>query len=73
MEVRGDYSRAVVYVNHVAGQEEIVDERDDTAIGRAYRLTDRASEIDAEVSRGERAVEQPAGSEVAVRSAAANS
>ena len=50
MEIGGNYSAAVVDVNHVAGQKEVVDEDDHPAIGRAHRLADSAPEVDAQVT-----------------------
>ena len=65
VEVRGDDSAAVVNVNDVAGEKEVVDERDDAAVRRAHRLSDRATKIDAEVTAGHAAVEDASGPELA--------
>ncbi len=63
MKVRGDDSTTVVDVNHIAGKKKIVDESNDSTIRREHRLSDRATEIDAEVTTGYAAVEDAAGSE----------
>src|SRR4051812_49000750 len=63
VEVRGDDARAVIDVHHAAGEKERVDEDDDAAVCGPYRIADRAAEVDAQVPRGELAVEHPAGAE----------
>src|SRR4051812_13928833 len=57
VEVRGDYSAAVVDVDDIPGEKEPVDERNDSTIGRADRLTDRTPEVDTKMSRRQLAVE----------------
>src|SRR2546423_4993957 len=63
MEVGGNYTAAMVDVNDVACQEEIVHERNDAAIGCPNRLTDRTAEINAEMARGQFSVEDSARAE----------
>jgi hypothetical protein len=65
VEVSGDYPTAVIDVNDVSSQKEIVDERHNATVRRAHRLTDSAPEIDAEVATGHATVEQAPGSEFA--------
>ena len=65
VEIRSDDSAAVVDVDDVSREKEVVDERNHPAIRSAHRLADRAPEINAEVTRGERAVEEAPGSEFA--------
>jgi len=57
VKVRCDDSGAVIDVDHIARQKEIVDERDDAPISCAYRLSYSAPEINAEMARSERTVE----------------
>ena len=65
VEVSGDDPTAVIDVNNVSSEKEIVDERHDTAVRRAHRLTDCATEIDTEVATGHAAVEETPRSEFA--------
>jgi hypothetical protein len=65
MEISGDDSTTVIDVDDIASQKEIVDERNDTAVGGAHWVSDRPSEIDAKVAAGHAAVEETAGSELA--------
>src|ERR1051325_2502604 len=57
VEVARDHTDAMVDVHHVAGEKELVDQRDDAAIRRPDRLTNGAAKIDAEVATRELAVE----------------
>src|SRR5687768_13602028 len=59
MKVTSDDPRAVIDVDDLAGQKEIIDERHDTAIRGAYRRSDRAREIHSKMSAREGAVEHP--------------
>src|ERR1700681_4949741 len=63
MEIRGDDSAPVIDVDDVSREKEIVDERNHTAIRSAHRFADRAPKINAEVTRGERAIEEASGAE----------
>ncbi len=65
MEISGDDSTAVIDVDDIASQKEIVDERNDAAVRSAYWVSDRAAEIDAKVTAGHAAVKETAGSELA--------
>jgi len=65
VEIRGDDPAAVIDVDHIPREKEVVDERNHPAIRRANRLADRAAEINAEVARRECAVEKAPGSEFA--------
>ncbi len=60
VEVRSDDPCAVIDVNHVAGEKKIVDERNHASISRSHWLPNGSSEIDTEVARGKRSIEQPA-------------
>ena len=64
VEVSSNDSSAVIDVNDIAGQEKVVDERDDTAVRRIHRLADGAPKIDAEVAAGHVAVEQASASKL---------
>ena len=57
VKVRRDDSGAVIDVDHIARQKEIVDERNNATISCAYRLPYSAPEVHAEMARGERTVE----------------
>jgi len=63
VKIRSDNSTTVIDVNHIAGEKEIVDESNDSAVRCEHRLSDGATEIDAEVTTGYAAVEDAAGSE----------
>ena len=63
MKIRGDDSTAVVDVNHIAGEKEIVDESNDSPVRCEHGLSECATEIDAEVTTGYPTVEDAAGSE----------
>ena len=65
MEVRCDDAAAVIDVDDVSREEEVVDERHHSTICRAYRLADGATEVYAEVARGNRAIEGPTRAELA--------
>jgi len=65
MEIAGYDTGTMVDVNDVAGQKEIVDERNHTAIGGIHRLAYRSPEIDAEVATGHLTVEETPASELA--------
>src|SRR5436305_998409 len=45
MEIRSNHTATVVDVDHVAGEQEVIDEGDDSTVGCAHRLANRASEI----------------------------
>jgi hypothetical protein len=60
VKVRRDDSGAVIDVDHIARQKEIVDERNYATISCAYRLPYSAPEVHAEMPRSESAVEQAA-------------
>ena len=64
MEIRGHDASSVIDVDDIAGQEEVVDQRDDSAVGSIHRLTDRSTEIDAEVAAGQVAIEDAPGSKL---------
>lgn len=57
VKVRRDDSGAVIDIDHIARQKEIVDERNNATISCAYRLPYSAPEVHAEMARSERAVE----------------
>jgi metallophosphoesterase superfamily enzyme len=63
VEIRGNQAAAVIDVDDIAGEKEVVDQRDDTAIGGAHGLAHRSAEINAEVATGHPSVEQTPGSE----------
>jgi hypothetical protein len=65
VEVRRYDSTAVIDVHHVAGEKEIVDERDDPTIGGFHRLADCAAKVHTEVAGGQCTVEETAGTELA--------
>ena len=65
VKIRRDDSATVVDINHVAGEKEIVDECNNSAVRGEHRLSDRATEIDAKVTAGDPAVEDAAGTEFA--------
>ena len=65
VKIRRNHSAAVVDVDNVAGEEEIVDQRNDSAISGAHRLPNRTPEIDTEVAAGHAAVEDASGTELA--------
>ena len=58
MEIAGYDPSSMVDVNDVAGQKEIVDERNYAAIRGIHRLAYRSPEIDAEVTTGHLTVEE---------------
>jgi len=63
MKIRGHDSTTVIDVHHIAGEKEIVDESNDSTVRCEHGLSERATEIDAEVATGYLAVEDAAGSE----------
>ena len=65
VEVSCDDTTAVIDVNNVTGEKEIVDESNDTTVCRAHRLTGGAPEVDTEVTAGHATVEETSGSELA--------
>jgi hypothetical protein len=58
VEIGGYDSAAVIDVHDVAGEKEIVDERDDSAVRGPDRLSDCAPEIDTKMAAGHAAVEE---------------
>jgi hypothetical protein len=58
MEIASDDSSAMVDVNDIAGQEEIVDQCNDTAVCGIHRLAGGAPEIDTEVAARHVTVEE---------------
>jgi hypothetical protein len=65
VEIRGDDSAAVIDVHDIAGKKKIADERDNSAIGRSHRLSDRPAKVDAEMAAGERSIEHSPAAEPA--------
>jgi hypothetical protein len=63
MEIRGDQTAAVIDVDHVSGEKEVIYQRDYTPICGAHRLTDGSTEIDTEVATGQPSIENSARSE----------
>jgi hypothetical protein len=63
VKISGDDSVAVIDVDDVPGQEESIDERDDSTVGCNDRRSCTSSQIHTEVARGERSVECAAGTE----------
>ncbi len=57
MEITRHHAAAVIDVHNVTGEEEIVDERDNPAVGSTHGSADTAAEIDAEVSACHHAIE----------------
>lgn len=64
VEIRGHDASAVIDVNDIAGQEEVVDERDDAAVGSVHRLPHGPAKIDTEVAAGQVAIEDTPGSKL---------
>ena len=64
VEVCSDDSTTVVDVNHIAREKEIVDQCNDSAVRCQHWFSNRATEIDAEVTTGHAAVEDAARSEL---------
>jgi hypothetical protein len=60
MEIGGHDTSAMIDIDDVSRQKEIVDERDDSAIGRAHLLANRSPKINAQVARSEPAIEETA-------------
>src|ERR1700694_2761136 len=58
VEIRGDETTAVIDVDNVAGEKEVVDERDNPAIGGAHGLAYRSAKINTQVATRHPAVEQ---------------
>lgn len=50
MKVSGHDATAVIYVHNVAGKKEIVDERDNTAVGCRYGSPFLSGEVNAKVT-----------------------
>jgi hypothetical protein len=65
VEIRGHDASSVIDVDDIAGQEEVVDERDDSAVRSIHRLTDGSPEIDTEVAARQVAIEDTPGSKLA--------
>ena len=58
VEIRGDQPAAVIDVDDVAGEKEVVHQRDDAAIGSAHGLANGSAEINTKVAAGHLSVEQ---------------
>jgi hypothetical protein len=59
VEIRGYHSSAVIYVDDVTGEKEVVCKRDDASIGCAHRLANGSTEINTEVAARHFSVEYP--------------
>jgi hypothetical protein len=64
VEIRRDQPAAVIDVDDVAGEKEVVHQRDHAAIGGAHRFTYRPAEINTKVPAGHPPIEQTSGSEL---------
>jgi hypothetical protein len=58
VEVRGDQTAAVIDVDDIAREKEVVDQRDDAAIGSPDGLAYRSAEINTEMAARHPSVEQ---------------
>jgi len=60
VEIRGDYPSAVIDVDHVSSEKEVIDQCNDSPIGGAHGLAYRTPEIDTQMATGHPSVEQTA-------------